>query len=283
MNRTMITASNTLTQLQHQIDLIGNNIANVDTTGYKRNEASFNDLLVQQLNNQPKQAAEIGRLTPLGIREGNGAKLSQAQLVTAQGALKTTNRNLDIALTKENLFFTVNVQDQNGTNTRLTRDGAFHLSPVAGNRNQLQLVTAAGHAVLAENGNPIIINGQVKDLTISNTGRMVVTTANGRRQNFNLGIVSVKKPPVLEKLGGNLYGLPANLNGLGVNVNNIVTPLTGNLRGQISMQQGALEASNVDLSKEMTDLITAQRMYQFQSRSVTMADQMEGLVNSIRS
>ena len=129
MNRSMITASNTLAQIQHQIDLIGNNMANVDTNGYKRSEASFNDLLVQQMNNQPDKAKEIGRLTPLGIRHGNGAKLSQAQLVLAQGALKTTGRNLDVALTKENLFFTVNVQDQNGSSTRFTRDGAFHISP----------------------------------------------------------------------------------------------------------------------------------------------------------
>lgn len=283
MNRTMITASNTLSQLQHQIDLIGNNMANVDTIGYKRSEGSFNDLLVQQMNNQPYRPAEIGRLTPLGIRHGNGAKLSQAQLVLTQGALKTTDRNLDVALTQENLFFTVNVQDENGSNTRFTRDGAFYLSPVGRNGNQLQLVTAAGNAVLDESGNSIIVNGQIKDLSISNEGEMVVTTANGRQQNFNLGVVSVKKPQFLEKLGGNLYGLPANFNGLGVTENDILTPLTRNLRGEISMKQGALESSNVDLSKEMTDLITAQRMYQFQSRSVTMADQMLGLVNTIRS
>lgn len=283
MNRTMITASNTLSQLQQQIDLIGNNMANVDTTGYKRSEASFNDLLVQQMNNQPKQASEIGRLTPLGIRHGNGAKLSQAQLVLAQGVLKPTERDLDVALTKEDLFFTINVQDENGSSTRFTRDGAFFLSPVAGNGNQLQLVTADGNAVLDEFGNSIIINGQIKDLAISNEGEMVVTTLDGGEQNFNLGVVSVKKPQFLEKLGGNLYGLPANFNGLGVNENDILTSLTGNLRGEISMKQGALENSNVDLSKEMTDLITAQRLYQFQSRSVTMADQMLGLVNSIRS
>ena len=77
----------------------------------------------------------------------------------AQGALKTTDRNLDVALTKENLFFTVNVQDQNGSSTRFTRDGAFFLSPVAGNGNQVQLVTAEGDAVLDEFGDSIIING----------------------------------------------------------------------------------------------------------------------------
>ena len=105
----------------------------------------------------------------------------------------------------------------------------------------------------------------------------------GGQQTFELGVVSVQKPQFLEKTGGNLYRLPNNFDQLGVTEYDILTELTGNLRGEISMKQGALETSNVDLSKEMTDLITAQRMYQFQSRSVTMADQMLGLVNSIRS
>lgn len=282
MSRTMNIASNTLGQLQQQIDLIGNNLANVSTNGYKRSEASFNDLLVQQINNQPKQEAEVGRLTPLGIRAGNGAKLSQAQLVLTQGSLKTTDRDLDIALTKENLFFMVNVQNENGTSTRYTRDGAFFLSPVNGNENQLQLVNADGHAVLDQFGNAIRVNGgPVTDLQISEQGDVKVTTATGE-QYFELGVVSIEKPQFLEKMGGNLYGLPANLNELAVNEGDILTQLTGNQRNDISMQQGVLEMSNVDLSKEMTDLMMAQRMYQFQSRSITMADQMQGLVNSIR-
>ena len=276
MNRTMITASNTLSQLQQQIDLIGNNMANVGTNGYKRSEASFNDLLVQQMDNQTKQDEEVGRLTPLGIRGGNGAKLSQAQLVLAQGSLKTTNRDLDVALTKENLFFEVGVDDV----IHLTRDGSFHLSPVNGNQNML--VTAEGNPVLDATGDPIEIDGTIKEITISDTGTLTVTNEGGQ-QTFELGVVSVQKPQFLEKTGGNLYRLPNNYDQLGVTEFDILTELTGNQRGEISMKQGALETSNVDLSKEMTDLITAQRMYQFQSRSVTMADQMLGLVNSIRS
>ena len=220
-------------------------------------------------------------MTPPGIRAGNGAKLSQAQLVLTQGSLKTTDRDLDVALTKEDLFFTINVQDENGVNTRFTRDGSFFLSPVA--RNGLQLVTADGHAVLDERGNSITLNGPIENLTISNEGEIIATSANGAQQHVNLGVVSVKKPQFLEKVGGNLYGFPANMNGLGVNETDILTPLTGNLRGEIGMKQRALEASNVDVAKEMSDLLTAQRMYQFQSRSVTMADQMLGLVNTIRS
>ena len=88
MSRTMLTASNTLGQLQKQMDVISHNIANVDTTGYKKQNATFTDLLVQQLNNQPDTASEIGRLTPNGIRQGSGAKLAQIMTVMTQGGIK---------------------------------------------------------------------------------------------------------------------------------------------------------------------------------------------------
>ncbi|PJN91165.1 flagellar hook-basal body complex protein, partial [Bacillus sp. mrc49] len=129
MNRTMMTAANTLNQLQSKIDQISNNIANVDTTAYKKTQTSFNDLLTQSFDNQPNESKEKGRLTTPGLRQGTGAMLSQSQLVLSQGAIKTTDRNLDAALTKEDQFFTVSVQDGKGVNTRLTRDGAFYLSP----------------------------------------------------------------------------------------------------------------------------------------------------------
>ena len=279
MNRTMLTAANTLGQLQNQIDLIGNNMANVDTTGYKRSQASFNDLLTQQFNNQPSEAKELGRQTPLGIRQGTGAKISQSQMVLSQGSLKTTGRDLDAALTKEGQYFTVNVQDGNGSETRLTRDGAFYLSPSEGNPNQMMLVTSAGNQVLDETGDPIIVSGSVTDLKISEDGVLTADTEENGEQSFRLGIVSVQKPQFLERLGGNLLGLPENA---GAAETDIMTALTGNSRNEISVKQGMLESSNVDLSKEMTDLITAQRQYQFQSRAITMADQMGGLINGIR-
>ena len=80
----------------------------------------------------------------------------------AQGALKTTDRDLDVALTKEDLFFTVNVQDENGSSTRLTRDGAFFLSPVNG--NQTSACNSRWKSCLDESGDPIMINGTLKKL-----------------------------------------------------------------------------------------------------------------------
>lgn len=275
MNRTMITATNTLSQLQKQMDIISNNMANVDTNGYKRREATFTDLLVQEFNNQERANKEVNRLTPNGIRQGTGAKLGQAQLVMTQGALKQTDRSLDTAFTKEGQLFKVLVQTNGVNEVQYTRNGALYLSPLSD--TEVMLVNGDGLPVLDENNNPITINGEAKDYSIDANGQLTVTKTAGATEVFNLGVVRVNKPQFLEQRGGNLLGLPAN-----VAEDEVLTELAGVLRGEISLQQGALEQSNVDLSKEMTELINVQRAYQFQSRSVTLADQMMGLVNGIR-
>lgn len=275
MNRTMITATNTLSQLQKQMDIISNNMANVDTNGYKRREATFTDLLVQEFNNQERANKEVNRLTPNGIRQGTGAKLGQAQLIMNQGALKQTGRSLDTAFTKEGQLFKVLVQTNGVNEVQYTRNGALYLSPLSD--TEVMLVNGDGLPVLDENNNPITINGEAKDYNIDANGQLTVTKTAGATEVFNLGVVRVNKPQFLEQRGGNLLGLPAN-----IAEDEVLTELTGGLRAEISLQQGALEQSNVDLSKEMTELINVQRAYQFQSRSVTLADQMMGLVNGIR-
>ena len=280
MNRTMITATNTLGQLQKNLDVISSNMANVDTTGYKRKQATFTDLLVQQFNNQPSAENEIGRLTPNGIRQGTGAKLGQVQAVMAQGSLKTTNRPLDTAFTKEAQVYRVLVQRNGNSEVQYTRDGAFYLSPVS--PNQTMLVTSDGNPILDENNNPININGQAKAYSVTENGSLVVEMTGGEQQTINLGVTLVNKPQFLENKGDNLLGLPDNLDTLNVVEGDVLTNLEGVLRNEISIKQGALEQSNVDLSKEMTDLITVQRSYQFQSRSINLADQMMGLINGIR-
>ncbi|GLB59019.1 flagellar hook-basal body protein [Cytobacillus sp. NCCP-133] len=275
MNRTMITATNTLAQLQKQMDIVSHNVANIGTTGYKRKEAHFTDMLFQQFNNQENMDLETERITPAGIRQGVGAKLAQSQIVMKQGALKSTERPLDMALTKEGQYFRVLEQTNEGAAVRFTRDGAFYLTPVS--ENETMLVTGDGYPVLDENNNSIIINRQAQHYKVTENGRLIAEIANGDMQEFNLGVVQMNKPQFLEQIGGNLLGLPEGVDG-----EEIFTELNGAIRGQIGIVQGALEQSNVDMSKEMTDLINLQRAYQFQSRSVSMADQMMGLVNGIR-
>ena len=144
------------------------------------------------------------------------------------------------------------------------------------------LVTSDGNPILDENNNPININGQAKRYSVTENGSLVVEMTGGERQTINLGVTLVNKPQFLENKGNNLLGLPDNLDTLNVAEADVLTNLDGMARNEISIKQGALEQSNVDLSKEMTDLIAVQRSYQFQSRSINIADQMMGLINGIR-
>lgn len=277
MNRSMINASNTMNQLQKQLDLISNNMANINTTSFKRREASFGSLLYQQFQNQSRLEEEVGRVTPNGIRQGVGAKLSQTQLNMSQGAIINADRPLDIALTKNDQFLKVMV-DVNGVLVpRYTRDGAMYLSPLEDNSGQSILVTAEGSPVLDENDNFIYIDDHFKDLTISDNGMIKVTQDNGQTATYNLHVVQVKRPQVLLAKGNNQFELPQ-----GVDQADILTALNGNLREEIGIKQYALEGSNVDLSKEMSELLITQRSYQFNAKSISIADQMMGLVNGIR-
>jgi flagellar basal-body rod protein FlgG len=106
----MITAANTMGQLQLQLDVIGHNLSNTNTTGYKARDASFNDMLYQQVNNQEDKGTEK-RLTPAGIRQGTGAYLGQTSLNMTQGAFQNTDKLLDVAASNPNVYFQVAVND----------------------------------------------------------------------------------------------------------------------------------------------------------------------------
>lgn len=280
MNRTMITATNTLGQLQKQMDMIGHNLSNADTNGYKRRDATFSEMLVQQVKNQSVDKFETGRLTPLGVREGNGAKLSQAQLILNQGSLKATGRSLDFALTSDRQFFKVLAADEDSSAVRYTRDGAFSASPTG--NGEMMLVNGSGLPVLDENDNYITFSEDASSFQLGDNGVLTVTGAGGGEERFNLGVVTVEKSQFLQQYGGNLLGFADNLDELGVTEDEVVTNVTGGARTDISMVQSSLEGSNVDISKEMTDMLSVQRSYQFQARSISLADQMMGLVNGIR-
>ncbi|MFD1737021.1 flagellar hook-basal body protein [Bacillus salitolerans] len=275
MLRSMITATNTMTQLQKQLDTISHNMANINTTGYKRRETNFQELLFQQFNNQPINGKEIGRLTPNGIRQGVGAKLSHTSLLLTQGSIQSTDRALDLALTKYNQFFEVQV-DGEGT-VHYTRDGSFHLSPLADGTDYVQIVTSEGFPVMSEEG-PIILADTISELQFSDNGELTVKYQDGTSENFNLSIAQINRPQLLQSAGNNKYSLP-NLDELNVNQADVFGIVE---RGDISIVQGALEQSNVSLEKEMTELINMQRSYQFNGKSISIADQMMGLVNGIR-
>ncbi|MCU9599754.1 flagellar hook-basal body protein [Pallidibacillus thermolactis] len=279
MSRITYTALNTMSQLQKQLDIISNNVANVDTTGYKKQRASFQELLIQQHNNHPV-GDRSPRLTPEGVRIGTGGKVSQIQTIATQGSLKDTGRSLDFALTVPNQYFKVLAPNGNELNIHYTRDGAFYLSPM--NDSEVALVTSEGHYVLDQDNNPIIFNGDLKKVALGDDGMVTFSNETGDSESIALGIVQINNPQALVKTGNNLLTIPDHFQNDDITADDLIVPLVGAARDQIGLQHQALEQSNVDLIEEMTNLIQTQRAYQLQARAITLADQMSGLVNGIR-
>lgn len=279
MLRTMITATNTMGQLRHKLDTISNNIANSNTVGYKAKEATFNELLYQQFNNDKQDRYE--RQTPVGVRYGVGAMIGQIQSNHKQGSLQTTNRDLDLAFTEPKQYFNILMPNgENGTETVYTRQGDFYLSPL--NNGTVMLVTAEGYPVADATGQAITLPDTVQSFAVRDGGVLEAAYPNGDVIRTELAVTEFQKPQLMEHIAGSYVGLPDNLAELGYTQAEVLTELAGANRQQISMQNGVLEMSNVNLSKEMTELIQTQRSYQFNARAVTLADQMLGLINGIR-
>lgn len=273
MNRATIAASVTLGQLQQKLNTVADNLANLDTNGFKRRDMTFSDLLTQQINNVPANPNETGRLTPAAIRAGNGAAVSETMLQLSQGAIQKTDRMLDLALTEENLFF----QIETDGNIQYTRDGAFYITQSA-TPGLLNIVSSDGSALLGTDG-PLQIPNNYKEIIISNEGIVSVQLQNNASVTVGqLQLADIQRPQLLESVGQNRYRAP-NPEQSGIALNDILQTVAGTPSG---IQQGALEASNVDVAHEMTQMLDMQRHYQFNSRSVSLADDMMGLVNQLR-
>ncbi|WP_339226546.1 flagellar hook-basal body protein [Oceanobacillus sp. FSL K6-2867] len=277
MSHIMNQAAVTMNQLQQKLDIIGNNMANSQTTGYKSRQAEFSSLLFSQINNLSARENAEGRLTPDGIRIGSGAKIGSVGNDLTLGSISETGRALDAALTRENYLFQIQV-DQNGQNETLyTRDGSFFLSPV-NNNEAVMLTTGDGHPVLGQDG-PIVLSDGFDSIALRENGQIVVTRGGQDAVEAQVQVVQAIRPTILEAAGENMLRLP-DLNNLGYEMNEIIEEVGVN---ENMIQSGALEQSNVDLSKQMTDLIMTQRSYQFNARTISMGDQMMGLVNQLRS
>lgn len=276
MSRMMIQAAVTMNQLQKQLDTIGNNIANSQTTGYKARKTEFSSLLFDHINNLSDPANAEGRLTPDGIRVGSGARLGAVHSNLSQGPMITTDRPLDTALLDENTLFEIRVTENNVTETRYTRDGAFYINPL--NDAQVMLTTVNGHPVIGRDGNPIIFTSDFNDITVTSNGTIQVHQGDGVFPVGQLNVVTAVRPRMLEAVGENQFRLP-NLEELGFTTEEIIQNVPENNE---VLQSNALEQSNVQLAEEMTEMLLTQRSYQFNARTISMADQMLGLINQLR-
>lgn len=236
---------------QKMVDVIANNLANVNTTGFKRSRASFEDVLYETVQGARTVDGELS-VGPLQV--GRGVRLAAVAPITTEGSPEQTDRPLDLAINGEGYF---QVQMPDGT-IAYTRDGSFTLSATG------ELVTNDGQAMVPN----IVIPADSTNITIANDGTVSVTGGK-TNETVEVGKIELARfanPAGLFALGENLFGETVASG----------PPTTGDPAqdGFGSILQGTLESSNVEVVQEMTDMIAAQRAYEINSKAITTADNM---------
>lgn len=297
MNHSMINAMVSMNGMQQKLDILANNMANLNTTGFKRKEATFEDVL-NNIKEQPQSFRKEGRLTPLGFNQGWGSKLSQVSVNFQQGTLKDTGISTDLAIEGDGLF-KVRVSDgdpEQPARVLYTRDGGFQLTRLndaeaaeAGmtDEGNLYLANQEGHLLLDENENPIAIPAGDKIRVDADGTVWSYSGSNpeeGAVEQGKIGLVRILRPQFLQQVGDNLFTVPEGTAANAEELAAIVRPIAQDtaLDKPISVKQGFLEQSNVNLADEMTELMTVQRAFQLGSRALTSADMMMGLANNLR-
>ncbi len=252
--RALHTAATGMAAQELNVQVISNNIANMRTTGYKRQRAEFQDLLYEHVSRVGSQTSSQGNILPAGIELGSGVKAVGTPRLMTQGGLAATGKDYDVAIRGEG-FFKITMPDGR---TAYTRDGSFELDA------QGRLVTAAGNVVqpgitIPQNATSVIINAQGQ-VSASVPGSTTPTTLG------QIELAHFVNKAGLQGIGDNLYyetpasGAPQN-----------GTPSTDGLG---DLQQGNLEQANVEAVSEISDLIAAQRAYEMNAKVITAADQM---------
>ena len=247
---------------QTNVEVISNNIANMTTTGFKRRRAEFQDLIYQNLRRVGSNSSDTGTVVPSGAQVGLGVRTAAIYSINEQGNLQQTSNSLDVAI-QGNGYFQVTLPSGE---TAYTRDGTFGLSPAG------QIVTADGYPVAPG----ITIPPNATDVTINGTGEVQVKL-DGTTNPTTVGTIqlaSFPNPAGLEAKGSNLL-MASAASGNGV---------TGNpgSPGFGGVQQGFVETSNVNVVTEITNMITAQRAYEMNSKVITTADQMQSTLTNLR-
>jgi flagellar basal-body rod protein FlgG len=261
--KSLRTAATGMYAQQLNIQVISNNIANINTTGFKKNKAEFQDLMYQNI---PTSTLAQNNITSpqnsnQALQVGSGVKASSTQKIFKQGDLQQTNNSLDLAIQGDGFF---QVRKADGTYA-YTRDGSFKVS------GDGRIVTASGYILEPE----ISLTDDILQINISRDGAMEVKTSGGNSYVLdNIQLVRFINPGGLEALGDNLY---AETESSG-------QPILGTpgMDGFGEIQQGFLEASNVDIVEEMIAMITAQRAYEINSKTVKTVEEMMTMTNNLK-
>jgi flagellar basal-body rod protein FlgG len=255
-----IAATGMLAQ-QTNVEVISNNIANMNTTAYSKRRTEFNDLLYQDLRRVGSVSSDAGTIVPAGVQLGLGVKTAAVYRISTQGSLLSTDNTLDVAVQGKGYFQILLPSGQ----IAYTRDGSFQLSP------QGQLVTHSGYQVVGVTPIPI----DAVSISINPQGQVfykqdgVITPA----QAGQFQLTTFPNEAGLEATGDNLY-LETPASG---------QPTQGNpgTPGYGTILQGFLESSNVNVVSEITDLISAQRAYEMNSKVIKTADEMASTINQM--
>ena len=247
---------------QINVDTISNNIANMTTTGFKRQRAEFSDLLYQNIQAAGSHTTDQGNIAPSGIQVGTGVTPVGIYRINEQGEMQNTGNKLDLAVQGRGYF---QVLMPNGQ-TAYTRDGSFQLNKDG------QMVNAAGYTTIPT----ITIPNTATDVAVNTSGEVYVTLPGNTTQQSvgQLQVATFINDAGLNSIGGNLYqeteasGTPT--------VGNPATDAFG------TITQGYLESSNVNIVSEMTNLITAQRAYEMNSKVIQTANDMLSTLNNIK-
>jgi flagellar basal-body rod protein FlgG len=248
---------------QFNIDTISNNLSNVNTTGFKKNRADFEDLLYQTSRIAGTPATEV-TVVPTGIQVGHGVKVSASQKMYTQGSLQNTGNESDIAIEGEG-FFRVLLYDGSYA---YTRDGSFKID------SNGQLVNANGYRVMPE---VILPENFIRDsLTISKDGRITVKVP-GSDDPIEVGQMELYRfinPAGMQAIGENLLKV--------TNASGDAIPGRPGFEGMGKTIQKFLEMSNVSVVKEMVNMIVAQRAYELNSKAIQTSDTMLGIANNLK-
>lgn len=271
MMRALWSAASGMISQQTAVDTIANNLANVNTTGFKGEKAEFKSLLYQTL--QTRTTTANGLQKPISAQVGLGTRIAAITSDYTQGPLTESQSDTAFAINGEGLFA---VRGADG-NTYYTRNGDFKLS--IGLDGAVTVVTSEGYPVLNTNGQNITIPAGVNasSVVVSSDGSFGYRTADGNYVNMNskIGVFQFNNRAGLSKMGGSLLA-QTDASGAPINeatANNIVLS---------EVRQGFLEGSNVQVADEMVNLIVAQRAYEMNSKAIQASDDMMSQANQLK-
>lgn len=270
MVRSLWTAATGMIAQQTNLDTIANNLANVNTQGYKTQVNEFKTLLYQTL--QTETTSANGEQKPISAQVGLGTRNSAISTIFKQGSMIASESDTAFALDGKGFF---GVRGEDG-NTYYTRNGNF-LFTLAANGNML--ATTDGNPVLSTTGQPIILNNNyiLSKITVTSDGQLCYPDAKNNPQpiGINIGVFQFNNPNGLERRADSLYAQTA-ASGQPIN------EATNNNVAKTKVLQNYLEGSNVQVADEMVNMIVAQRAYELNSKAITASDEMFQQANNLR-